>query len=578
MWKGRGKQKMKKKLIRAGSTFLVCFLFAFMWLIFGPSEIFFANVTDFAFVYGDFAGYLAVFAVAGAILLTLLIAFLPDKVHGLLLSIVFGVSLAGYFQVMFFNKNLDLLGVNPEGYKAETGRAVLNLVLWMIVIVAVAALSFWKRDIWKKMVSYGAAFLLCIQFVALVSLWISAKEEAYRYPEGKWHLSGEKQYVVSADKNVIVLILDYFSNQYLEPLETAYPGATDFLHDFTYYSNMDCTYFGTFPSLPHMLTGREVNMSQPINDWCREIWENDTTNTFYDALKEKDYQFNVYTPDTNILCGLNDVKILDGRLSNVANDAQEIDVYYKLLFKTMAKMSGYRMFPDMLKPYFYANIDEYADIVSVKENKINHNNYDFYQGLLENGLRTDKNSNYVIVQHLMGPHLYTTNEAGYYKEDSTLEETAKGCMVIVEEYLNQLKELGVYDDATIIITADHGGGYDSQVIFYLKEPGEAHETSPVTNAPASFREFLPTIAGAAGLDAASYGQTIYDFSEDEQRERTVWLRMYNADYPTVPCYTGDKDGSANVYYGYTYTGEVEELLRQTEEGPSVIEPMADSYF
>ena len=33
-------------------------------------------------------------------------------------------------------------------------------------------------------------------------------------------------------------------------------------------------------------------------------------------------------------------------------------------------MSGYRMFPDIVKPYLYANIDEYSDIVSVKENKI----------------------------------------------------------------------------------------------------------------------------------------------------------------------------------------------------------------
>lgn len=569
---------MIKKLRQTGSIFTVCFLFPFMLLIFGPSEIFFANTTGFDFVYGDFAGYLAVSAVAGALFLTLLTAFLPDKVRGAALSILFGVSLSGYFQVMFLNKNLDLLGVNPEGYQPEPGSAALNLAFWLAVIAAIAALSFRKRGLWKKLVTYGTVFLLCIQSVALISLWLSAKEDAYRYPEGTWHLSGEKQYVVSAEKNVIVIVLDYFSNQYLEPLETAYPGATDFLHDFTYYSNMDCTYFGTFPSLPHMLTGREVNMMQPVNDWCREIWENKETTAFYRELADKDFQLNVYTPDTNILCGLNDVKILDGRIANVANDAQEIDVYYKLLFKTMGKMSAYRMFPDLLKPLFYANIDEYADIVSARDNQIRHNNHDFYQGLLETGLSTDPDANYVIVQHLMGPHLHTTDETGHYKEDSTLEETSKGCMVIVEEYLNQLKALGVYDTATIIITADHGGGYDSQVIFYIKEPGERHEASPTTNAPVSFREFLPTIAGAAGLDASAYGQTIYDFSENEQRERTVWLRMYDENYPAVPCYTGDKNGSANVYYGYTYTGGIRELLQQTENGPSVIKPMADSYF
>ena len=569
------KTKVLKKL---GITFLVTFLFTFMLLIFGPSEIFFANVTEFDFVYQEFAGYMAAFAGIGALILTVVIAFLPDKIHRVLLSLVFGMSLAGYLQVMFLNKNLDLLGVNPEGYQVETGSAVGNLIIWLIVIALILILAFWKKEIWKSVVTYLSAFLLCIQLVAFVSLLVTGKEEAYEYPEGAYHLSGENQYTVSADKNVIVLILDYFSNQYLEPLENAYPGATDFLHDFTYYSNADCTYFGTFPSLPHMLTGNEVDMSCSINEWCEQIWNSEKTERFYGMLQDNNYVANIYTPDTNILCGLNDVELLNGKLSNVVNESQEIDIFYKLLFKTMAKMSAYRMFPDILKPSFYTNIDEYSDIVSVKENKIKHNNYDFYQDLQEKGLTLDQESNYYIVQHLMGPHLYTTDEQGYYKENSTLEETARGCMVIVEEYLNQLKALGVYDDATIIITADHGGPSDSQVIFYIKEPGEIHEKSPVTNAPISFKEFLPTIAEAVGADYTEYGQSIHDFAENEQRERTVWLRMFDGAYPVVPCYTGDKNGESNVYYGYTYTGDIEDLLRQTETGPSIVEPVVDSYF
>lgn len=571
---------MKAKLKRIPGTFLVAFLPMFMLFIFGPCEIFFANVTEFEFVYGEFGGYMAVFAVTGAILLTGVLFLLPDKLYKILVSVVFGFSLSGYIQVMFLNKNLDLLGVNPEGYQVRSGAAAGNLLIWLLIIATFVIISLWKKEIGNKIVLYGSAFLLCIQLIAMVSLFLTAKEDAYNRPEaeGTWHLSGENQYTVSADKNVIVIILDYFSNQYLEPMEAEYPGATDFLHDFTYYSNMDCTYFGTFPSLPHMLTGNEVDPSCSINEWCEQIWNSEEAESFYGQLLEKGYVANIYTPDTNILCGMNDVELLNGSLSNVVNSAQEVDIFYKLLFKTMGKMSAYRMFPEILKPYAYANIDEYSDIVSVKENKINHNNYDFYQDLKEKGLKTDKSSNYYIVQHLMGPHLYTTDEFGAYKEDSTLEETAKGCMVIVEEYLNQLKELGVYDDATIIITADHGGPQDSQVIFYMKEAKEMHEKSPVTNAPVSFREFLPTIAQAAGLDYTQFGQSVHDFTEDELRERTVWLRMYDGNYPMVPCYTGDKNGESNVYYGYTYMGELDSLLQQLQQGPSRIMPVVDSYF
>ena len=563
---------------KIGTSFPVSFLLTFMLLIFGPSEIFFANVTEFDFVYGEFAGYMAVFALVLAAAFTLLTAFVPEGVYRVVLSVVFAVSVGGYIQVMFLNKELDLLGLNPEGYKTGLEQSVGNLVIWIAILICVLVLAFWKSDIWKKAVMYLSAFLLLIQAVALVSLIASAKDEAYHYPESGYHLSGEDQYVVSANKNVIVIILDWFSNLYVEPLLTAYPGATDFLHDFTYYSNVDCVYFGTFPSLPHMLTGNAVDMSCTINEWCEKIWNDEKTDKFYEMLSKQNFVANVYTPDTNILCGLNSAELLDGKLTNAVSSSQEIDIFYKLLFKTMAKMSCYRMFPDIVKPYFYANIDEYSKIVEVKENKINHENYDFYQGLLEKGLTADKNSNYYIVQHLMGPHLYTTDETGAYKENSTLEETTKGCMVIVEEYLNRLKELGVYDDATIIVTADHGGAYDSQVIFYMKEPQEKHDTSPVNSAPVSFDEFLPTIAEAVGADYTEYGKSVHDYKEGEVRTRTVWLRDYDPEYPDVPCYTGDKVGSSNVYFGYTYTGDIEDLLDTTEDGPDSIVEMVYSYF
>lgn len=568
----------KKKYKKAGVAFLLSFLFTFMLFIFGPSEIFFANESEFDFIYGDFAGYFTAAAVLGAFLMALVLSFLPDKLYRGLLSVIFGLSVAGYLQVMFLNKDLDLLGVNPEGYQASPGRAAGNLIIWSVIILAIVILSILKTSMWEKMTQYLAAFLLCIQVVALISLLLTAKEEAYKYTTEKvWHLSGEQQYVVSADKNVIVLVLDYFSNQYLAPLQTEYPGATDFLHDFTYYSNMDCTYFGTFPSLPHMLTGVELDMTLPVNEWCEQIWENERTTGFYNALKDQGFVANVYTQNAKILCGLNGTELLEGKVDNVVYSVQEVDVWNKVLLQTMAKMSFYRMFPDLIKPYFYANIDKYSRVVLPKDNIV-HENYDFYQGLKQKGLSLDNDSNYFIVQHLQGTHLFTTDELGYNKENATLEETAKGCMVVVEEYIDQLKQLGVYDDAAIIITADHGRSSDSQVIFFVKEPGDKHEVSPVTNAPVSFNEFLPTIAEAAGLDYYEYGESIHDFSENEQRERTNWIRNKDSNYPTVPCYTGDKDGSSNVYYGYTYVGEYEDFLKSVEEGPDAIIKMVDSYF
>ena len=149
------------------------------------------------------------------------------------------------------------------------------------------------------------------------------------------------EYVVSANRNVIVLILDYFSSDYLENMYEVYPEATDFLHDFTYYDNMDCTYYGTFPSLSHMLTGIEVDATLSVNEWCKEIWENEETITFYDELCKAGFITNVYTPTTRVLCGINEEKILENKFSNVVYSEQEAEVWNKLLMITMGKMSCY---------------------------------------------------------------------------------------------------------------------------------------------------------------------------------------------------------------------------------------------
>lgn len=556
---------MKSKLLL---SFLVSFLLGFMLLIFGPAEIFFGNVTEFQFLYGEFVGYMVIIFVIALLLMTALLTILPDKLHKIAVSIVFGIALAGYLQVMFLNKNLDLLGVNPNGYHVQAAQGTVNLIIWLVVVASILALSVWKKEIGKKVVLYLSAFLLCIQGVAMISLLLTSPKEAFERAKGKNRLSGEDQYTVSANENVIVFVLDYFSSLYLKQMLEVYPDGAECLHDFTYYDNADCGYYGTFPSLAHMLTGCEVDATIPIAEWCKDIWENDLTNEFYQELQDNNFKANVYTTDSNVLTSSNGCEILRGKISNATDEPREVSVDTPLLIKTLAKMSCYRMAPDVLKPGFYTNVSEYSLIVEDLGDGILQTNSDFYAKLKEEGLKADESSNYFIVQHLIGTHEFNTDEYGNYAERTSVEETARGCMTIMEGYLEELKKLGVYDNATIIITADHGGceKEDLQVVYYVKQPGETHEVSPVTNAPVSHCDLLPTVAQMAGLDYTKYGISINDLSQDQQRERTVWIRKKDPDYP------------AEVYYLYTYTGDNLALITQVDEGPTEIKEMFESYF
>lgn len=555
----------KKKAVL---SLIVSFLLGFMLLIFGPAEIFFANVSEFEFLYGEFAGYMALIFLGILIVLTMVLALLPEKIHSIVLSVLFAISVAGYLQVMFLNKNLDLLGVNPDGYHVPFMQGILNLLIWLVLLMGVIVLAVWKREIWKKVVMYLSILLIGMQAVALVSLLITAPEEAYERAKEDDRLWGKDQYTVSTDKNIIVFVLDYFSSLYLQQMLAVYPDGADCLHDFTYYSNADCTYYGTFPSMVHMLTGCEVDTTVSNNEWLKNSWNNDLTVEFYQEMQANNYKMNVYTADVHVLCSDNGCGILRDRISNITDEPREVDVNTGLLLRTLGKMSSYRMAPDLLKPQFYTNVSEYSLIVQELGNGIAHTNSDFYAKLQEDGLQADDSANYFIFQHLIGTHELNTDINGNYQEKTSVEETARGCMTIMEAYLNELKRLGVYDDATIIITADHGGDWkeDLQVIYFIKQPGETHEASPMTNAPISHCDMLPTVAQMAGVDHAKYGKSIFEFGQDEQRERTMWVRTKEEDYPT------------DAYFCYTYTGDILALITQIDAGPTVIREMYEPFY
>ncbi len=555
----------KKKVLL---SFIVSFLPVFMILVFGPAEIFFANVTEFDFLYGEFAGYMAVVFLILLMIFTGLLSWLPEKIYEIAVSVLFAIAAAGYLQVMFFNKNLDLLGVNPDGYHVPLMQGIWNLIIWLAVLAAVIVLSVWKKEIWKKVLLYLSMLLVGMQAVALVSLLVTAPKEAYERAKVDDRLWGKDQYTVSADKNIIVFVLDYFSSLYLQQMMAVYPDGADCLHDFTYYSNADCTYYGTFPSLAHMLTGCEVDTTVSNNAWCRDIWDNDLTEQFYQELHANQYKVNVYTTDFDVLTVGNGCAILRDKVSNITDEPREVEVDTGLLLKTLTKMSCYRMAPDLLKSQFYTNVSEYSLIVQDMGQGIAHTNSDFFAALQDEGLKEDDSSNYFIFQHLIGTHEFNTDEYGKYQEKTSVEETARGCMTIMEEYLDELKRLGVYDDATIIITADHGGDWkeDMQVIYFIKQPGEVHDASPVTNAPISHCDLLPTVAQMAGMDHTKYGKSIYDFKQDEQRERTIWVRTKDPDYPE------------DVYYCYTYTGDILALITQIDAGPTAIQEMYEPYY
>ena len=149
----------------------------------------------------------------------------------------------------------------------------------------------------------------------------------------------------------------------------------------------------------------------------------------------------------------------------------------------------------------------------------------------------------------------------------------------LKEYLTQLKELGLYDDASIIITADHGDKENNmQVIYFIKQPGETHEKMQSSEAPISHDDFPGTLLQLMGCAADDYDfTTIFDFTEDDERERTVMVNTMDKNYPKVPKYGSFSNGTHTAVNYYTYEGNLKDLRKQIKRGPTKTVPLAESF-
>lgn len=236
------------------------------------------------------------------------------------------------------------------------------------------------------------------------------------------------------------------------------------------------------------------------------------------------------------------------------------------------------MVPYVMKPLLYTDLSEYYSMVHQQEGTVSSDNTWFLENIQNGAMKLDDSSKRYIVQHLTGNHEFRTAADGTEKVGSSLEENSKGCMSIMNAYLDELKELGVYDNSTIIITSDHGGPRDSQSIFFMKKAQEQHEGLIINHAPTSLKDFQATIIKAAGLDHSAYGRTFDEIEENEVRERTVLVRTMDENYPKVSKYDAKQNSTLNVYYAFTYTGNAQDLMEQYDNGPTEIIPQFDSFY
>ena len=557
-------KNFKANIIR---SLLVVSALTFLLVIYLPMESYISNISNFDFTCTNFLPLMLLAFLGSTIIIAGIISLLPKKIFNVISSILLAIVVSCSVQYIFLNSHLSLLGVAKESAFSDRKLVITNLLIWIVVTVGVFVGSLFFEKKVKKITTYCATAILCYHVISLIILMIMAPADVF-YIKRDYAVDNSGQFEVSSNNNVIIIVFDAYDNKYaINELLT-----NKDLKDFTMYTNTLSVFDSTVCSINQFMGGCEFDNEATCEDWLNSGWNSDRTLKFYDSLHEKGYKCNAYNFSVPY------EEYVYGKFDNVIkyDEPTYLSAYsfeHKQFYKDFGMLTLYRIAPYILKDKIGSYFDEdsfYGYAIYPCLNRCIYYDSEY----LENLELTTTDSNILTYTHLSGMH--------YPAEEDTEPKVITEIMV---KYINELKELGVYDQSTIIFMADHGAQKSyyycigSSPLFMIKKPYEEKSHLTMDTSPVSFEDFMGTVATLADLDDPHYyGDSVYDLSSDTQRVRYYYERIYDQSRPRV--YTSGHltyTARCNSYAKYTVFSRPSEIKDADPYEVAEILPMKEFF-
>lgn len=529
-------------------------------IFFGPFESLAFAGNAMSYDHRDVWLPLALLALTAFAAGTFVVPLLRGWAFRCVLTGVFALTLCGYLQSVLLNGSLGLLDGNSLTISRKA--IVINAGIWFAIFAGCFALQRFSRPTWRGLLRYGALALAVMQLTPVASIALG------NHPSSEYIsrlcLTDAGMYEYSSKDNIFVFVLDRLDYTYIEEVLAEDPGYFDGMDGFTSYTNAISAYGRTQPALNHLLTGSETAYLVPKNDFYTDSWKEEGKELLQD-LERQEYSAELYS---NIRYLFGDAKYALRHADNAAY-REKLNIG-KVLYK-LVRLAGYRWSPLVLKKWLWTDTNYYNTDVFRGDTAKAYEFSDSYYGPGFREATADRQEKSFKFYHFYGSHSpYHMNADGTYsQEETTVTAQTKGIFLHLFNAFARMKELGIYEDATILITADHGSAYkDSAPVqkpvtigLFYKPSGAAGTPLKQSAAPVCTDNIGPTILKEAGLkDYSAYGQALDEIPEDGDI-----VRYY---YKSVCSTTDWHEGSV---YKYAVTGNARDF--ENWEVLEVLEPL-----
>lgn len=537
--------------VKKNSTLLLSILLLTITVtVFGPIELYFTNYEEFWFTPIDTLIIIAILLVAGGTVFTGAGFLLRGKARDLYGCILFIAGVVLYIQGNYININYGVLNGEEIDWSVYTVYAVLNTLGWMLFVGIAIFMWIHKRNLFHKIQKYVSLWILAIQLVTIITLFVTT--EVSDMEKSGYYLSDEGIYEVSSKENIIIFILDEFDDVYFQEFLKEEPEkCKNIFEDFTHFNNASAGGASTKIGMPAIITGEHYPGGISYQEYIKQSFNRDK---LYSTLQDKNYDVRIYSNSNFVPDESSEL------LNNQVATGYVVTSYPKLAEKYFS-LTLYKYMPHILKRYFWiytGEFDQYKAGSSVEGFVADDAAY--FQKLQDEKLQINKEKNIFRIIYMNGAHPpYILDEYAQRidSEDSSAFLQAKGALYIVENYINQLKELELYDDSTIMVMADHGDAHANEtrgkqqehgilLVKNRKQKGEFTES----DAPVSYYDLHATLFRELGIDA---GETFFEITESE-RQRYFYKNETDAGAMKVVEYV--IDGNLNCDNVISQTGKV----------------------
>ena len=562
----KGKYSAKRKI---PLSLLLAFTAPLTVFFFGPFETYCGNMKEFLFSLGDFLPYCIGYGAVAAVAIFAVLMLLNGRAYDIAVGVVVWLSVMTFVQRYYLNFDVNALAGDGVGNaETEVATVVLTTLVWVVVGAAVIFASIWLK---KKNIApfFVASAVVLIVVLATQTVGFAARslttdvyvpvnerveDEAESGSDGesesesesesekkqpttvnKGVLTYENLNELSNKNNVIFFLIDRFDVRYFENLQKTDPEFLESLGGFTFYNDYTSLYCRTYPAVASIITGKENDFEGTRLNYFKEIYGD---GGHLRAMNDAGYTVNLYTEQYYVY---DDAFQMIDYVDNVSGtNGYYIDDKTELA-KDMIRLSLNTCLPFPLKdavgelstPKFNSHV-----VNNVDEPTYDADNKNVYEYITEHDFVKNNSDGQFSFIHIYGCHTPVKHNLNWEKaNDKEKNDTTmalKQSLTIVYEYIEQMKKLGVYDDATIVITGDHPAALsDSKLIgeasksdngtrvtaMLFKRAGETGAELKTSTAQISQDELWNTIYESEGLMSLKTGDSFFDIAEGEERVR-----------------------------------------------------------